>query len=122
MVLNINNQATVSLKVVSRKRRARDRPLRPESASNSAAFQDGDQQIYQRFNSFRYVDNVSRFDRCLFPYSYFPQVLQVPEICLGRQGIHIRFQDDAFWPIYSPSSIYQNFFSSERKTSPSSIR
>jgi hypothetical protein len=26
---------------------------------------------------------------------------------LGRQGI--RFQDDAFWPIYSPSSIYQNF-------------
>ena len=31
---------------------------------------------------------------------------QVHEICLGRQGI--RFQDDAFWPIYSPSSIYQN--------------
>jgi hypothetical protein len=27
-----------------------DRPLRPESASNSAAFQDGDQQIYQGFN------------------------------------------------------------------------
>ena len=46
-----------------------DRPLRPESASNSEAFQDGDQQIYQRFNSFRYVDNVSRFDRRLFPYS-----------------------------------------------------
>ena len=68
-----------------------DRPLRPGSASNSAAFQDGDQQIYQGFNSFRYVDNVSP---------------QVPEICLGRQGI--RFQDDAFWPIYSPSSIYQN--------------
>ena len=71
-----------------------DKPLRPESASNSAAFQDGDQQIYQGFNSFRYVDNVSRFDRRLFPYSYFLQVPQVPEICLGRQGI--RFQDDAF--------------------------
>ena len=71
-----------------------DRPLRPESASNSAAFQDGDQQIYQGFNSFRYVDNVSRFDRRLFPYSYFPQVPQVLEICLGRQCI--RFQDDAF--------------------------
>jgi hypothetical protein len=69
-------------------------------------FQDGDQQIYQGFNSFRYVDNVSRFDRRLFPYSYFSEVLQVPEICLGRQGI--RFQDDAFWPIYSRSSIYQN--------------
>jgi hypothetical protein len=82
-------------------------PLRPESASNSAAFQDGDQHIYQGFNSFKYVDNVSRFDRRLFPYSYFPQVPQVPEICLGRQGI--RFQDDAFWPMYSPSSIYQNF-------------
>ena len=53
-----------------------DRPLRPESASNSEAFQDGDQQIYQRFNSFRYVDNVSRFDRRLFPYSYFSQVPQ----------------------------------------------
>jgi hypothetical protein len=26
---------------------------------------------------------------------------------LRRQGI--RFQDDTFWPIYSPSSIYQNF-------------
>jgi hypothetical protein len=37
---------------------------------------------------------TSRFDRRLFPYSYFPQVPQVPEICLGRQGI--RFQDDAF--------------------------
>ena len=36
-----------------------DRPLRPESASNSATFQDGDQQIYLGFNSFRYVDNVS---------------------------------------------------------------
>ena len=84
-----------------------DRPLRPESASNSAAFQDGDQQIYQGFNSFRYVDNVSRFDRRLFPYSYFPQVPPVTEICFGRQGI--RFQDNAFWPIYSPSSIYQNF-------------
>jgi hypothetical protein len=32
--------------------------------------------------------------RRLLPYSYFPQVPQVPEICLGRQGI--RFQDDAF--------------------------
>jgi hypothetical protein len=59
------------------------------------------------FNSLRYVDNVSRFDRRLFPYSYFPQVLQIPEICLGRQGI--RFQGDVFWPIYSPSSIYQSF-------------
>ena len=84
-----------------------DRPLRPESAFNSATFQDGDQQIYQGFNSFRYVDNVSRFDRRLFPYSYFPQVPQVPEICWGRQGI--RFQGNAFWPIYSPSSIYQSF-------------
>jgi hypothetical protein len=37
---------------------------------------------------------TSRFDRRLFPYSYFPQVPQVPEICLGRQGI--RFQDDVF--------------------------
>jgi hypothetical protein len=53
------------------------------------------------------VNNVSQFDRRRFLYSYFPQVPQVPEICLGRQGI--RFQDDAFWPIYSPSSIYQNF-------------
>jgi hypothetical protein len=51
-----------------------DRPLRPESASNGAAFKDGDQQIYQGFNSFRNVDNFSRFDRRLFPYSYFPQV------------------------------------------------
>ena len=42
-----------------------------------------------------------------FHIPLFPQVPQVPEICLGRQGI--RFQDDAFWPIYSPSSIYQNF-------------
>ena len=50
---------------------------------------------------------MSRFDRRLFPYSYFPQVSQVPEIYLGRQGI--RFQDNAFWPICSPSSIYQNF-------------
>jgi hypothetical protein len=50
-----------------------DKLLRPESASNSAAFQDGDQQIYQGFNPFRYVDNVSRFDRRLLPYSYFPQ-------------------------------------------------
>jgi hypothetical protein len=32
------------------------------------------------------VDNVSRFDRRLFPYSYFPQVPQVTEICFGRQG------------------------------------
>ena len=59
--------------------------------------------IVPQFNSLRYVDNVSRFDRRLFPHSYFHQVPQVPEICLGRQGI--RFQDDAFWPIYSPSSI-----------------
>jgi hypothetical protein len=41
-------------------------------------------------------------------YAYFhipiyPQVPQVPEICLG-----MRFQDDVFWPIYSPSSINQN--------------
>jgi hypothetical protein len=39
-----------------------------------------------------------------FHIPIFPQVPQVPEICLGRQGIH--FQDDAFWPIYSSSSIY----------------
>jgi hypothetical protein len=38
--------------------------------------------------------------------AYF-QVLQIPEICLGRQDI--RFQGDVFWPIYSPSSIYQSF-------------
>jgi hypothetical protein len=36
-----------------------------------------------------------------------PKFRKVPEIFLGRQGI--RFQDDAFWPIYSISSIYQNF-------------
>ena len=51
-----------------------DRPLRPESASNSDAFQDVDQQIYQGFNSLRYVDNAFRFDIRLFPYSYFPKV------------------------------------------------
>ena len=41
-------------------------------------------------------------------YAYFhipiyPQVPLVPKICLG-----MRFQDDVFWPIYSPSSINQN--------------
>ena len=36
-----------------------DRPLRPESASNSATFQDGDQQIYQGFSSFRYMWTTS---------------------------------------------------------------
>jgi hypothetical protein len=41
-------------------------------------------------------------------YAYFhipisPQVPLISEICLGK-----RFQDDACWPIYSPSSINQN--------------
>ena len=35
-------------------------------------------------NSFRYVDNVARFDRRLFSHSYFTQV---PEICLRKPGM-----------------------------------
>jgi hypothetical protein len=50
-----------------------DGPLRPESAINSAAFQDGDQQIYQGFNSFRYVDNVFRFADAYFHIPISPK-------------------------------------------------
>ena len=77
-----------------------DRPLRFEPAPHSATFQNGDEQIHQGFNSYRHVDHVSRFDRCVFPHSHFSQFSQIPSLCLGKSGVC--FQGNAFWPFYSP--------------------
>ena len=84
-----------------------NRPLLSESALNCATFQNGDQQIYQGFNSHRYVDNFSGFNRRLLPHPNFAQFSQVPEVCMGRPGI--RLQGNAFWPLYGSPSFHQNF-------------
>ncbi|VDI71923.1 Hypothetical predicted protein [Mytilus galloprovincialis] len=78
-----------------------------QSVSGGPTFQNGDQQVYQVDNSFRNLDNLSRFDGRLFSHPYFSQVSSFPETGLGRQGL--QFQGYAFWPGYCTPSFYQDF-------------
>ena len=78
-----------------------------QSVSGGPTFQNGDQQVYQVDNSFRNLDNLSRFDGRLFSHPDFSQVSSFPETGLGRQGL--QFQGYAFWPGYCTPSFYQDF-------------
>ncbi|VDI20410.1 Hypothetical predicted protein [Mytilus galloprovincialis] len=78
-----------------------------QSVSGGPTFQNGDQQVYQVDNSFRNLDNLSRFDGRLFSHPNFSQVSSFPETGLGRQGL--QFQGYAFWPGYCTPSFYQDF-------------
>ncbi|VDI81494.1 Hypothetical predicted protein [Mytilus galloprovincialis] len=78
-----------------------------QSVSGGPTFQNGDQQVYQVDNSFRNLDNLSRFDGRLFSHPYFSQVSSFPETGVGRQGL--QFQGYAFWPGYCTPSFYQDF-------------
>ena len=78
-----------------------------ESALDSTTFQDGNQQVYQGFPSYRDVDNVFGSDRRVFPYPYFPRFSQVPEVCLGRESLC--FQGNAFRPVDSTTSFHKGF-------------
>ena len=100
-----------------RKNETGHRSLLLESTLDSPSFQDGNQQVYQGLPSYRNVDNVSGFDRCLFPYSCFPRFSQVPQVCLGREGFCL--QGNALWPVYSTTGFYEGFSGSGLPSSQS---
>ena len=93
-----------------------NRSVSPQQIYTTEKVQNGDYSFCSSGSPQKRLHDHPGPEGCLFPSSDASPLIQVPQICLGREDLPV--QVSLFWPINSPTGLHSNLRCGELISSP----